>query len=233
MALTNGEMATWLDNFKRRSHFLPSDSRVLEEIVERLKEHDKADNTADAWQPRMTLMGYANWLRAFLRNGSATKVHVVDRNMLESVAAALSRAYHRINELKTTIHAMNYGAVIQMKPPIGSKFETLWRKADEHLVRMAQKRLEEAVMPKEFDRSKPKFRIFREGTVKGECDPCPKANFYDTFEEAEQRAVEILNSVNEPLHIFRTVAIVSPKPQYVTSVIEPSVVRHVTRRKKR
>lgn len=58
----------------------------------------------------------------------------------------------------------------------------------------------------------PKYRIFVEGTIKGNYESNPHARFYDTMDEAVQRANEILNEgrFSEPLYVFRSVAKVSP-----------------------
>jgi hypothetical protein len=210
---------------------------------------------------QMSLIDYATWLQTFSRKEQnfpkGHLVHPADRNMIEAASAALIRASKRIDMLKAQNFALMYGSVVQVTPPKGSharnKYgpipDEIWRQVD--LLGVGNPRTleyykqkyglpkpsEETPMRKfeAFDRTKPKFRIFQESTVKGEVQASPHAYFYDTFEEAEQRCAEILETCDGPLHIFMTVAVVEPKKpkrDYTTTLIAAAKAGRAVRRKK-
>lgn len=57
-----------------------------------------------------------------------------------------------------------------------------------------------------------KYRIFVEGTIRGNYEAHPNARFYDTIEEAVTRCREIFAAgrfPNEALYIFKTVCMVT------------------------
>jgi hypothetical protein len=165
---------------------------------------------------------YAKWLHAFLCNPTKPNITGEDRWTLITLRKRLESFQRRIDQLKTQNHAMMYGR--PLKVAYGEP---------------EQPELFIPTQPKEpdmaFDRKKPKFRIFHEATVKGQVDACPRANFYDTLEEAEARAVQILaEHPGSVLHIFMTVAVIEPAPQYTKTAIDIDAVKKaVTRKRKR
>jgi len=66
----------------------------------------------------------------------------------------------------------------------------------------------------DYDHTKPKYRLFLEGTVVGQYEPHPSGRFYTSLDEAEARAVHLIQSgqVSEPIIIFESVKVIAPRP---------------------
>lgn len=86
------------------------------------------------------------------------------------------------------------------------------------------------------DLKKPRYRLFLKGTIDGEYEPHPNARFYHSMEQAEARAVDLIQSgtINEPIVIFESVKVIAPKPKDVVSydVQRPRARPQVAKRSK-
>lgn len=86
------------------------------------------------------------------------------------------------------------------------------------------------------DLTKPRYRLFLKGTIDGEYEPHPSARFYHSMEQAEARAVDLIESgtINEPIVIFESVKVIAPKPKDVVSfnVRRPRARPQVAKRSK-